>query len=170
LTGPDRDVEVSIRPFVERDFDAIWPIFERIVKKGETYAYDPRTDREGAYDLWIRKPQQTFVVEMDGTIVGTYYIKPNQPGLGSHVCNCGYMVAENARKRGIATKMCLHSQDVARSLGYKAMQFNLVVATNQGAVRLWQRLGFEIMGTLPKAFLHPELGYRDAHVMYKWLG
>jgi ribosomal protein S18 acetylase RimI-like enzyme len=160
---------LHIRPFVNADFDAVWSIFESIVSTGETYAYDPSTDREGAYEYWIKKPEQTFVAELDGVIVGTYYLKPNQPALGAHVCNCGYMVAEAARGQGVATAMCLHSQRMATSLGYKAMQFNLVVSTNDQAVRLWQELGYEIVGTIPRAFHHRELGYIDAHVMYKWL-
>ncbi len=160
---------LKIRPFVDADFDAVWSIFKSIVSKGATYAYDPSTDRQGAYELWIEKPQQTFVAELDGEIVGTYYIKPNQPSLGAHVCNCGYMVAETARGQGVATAMCLHSQEIARSLGFKAMQFNLVVSTNEKAVRLWQKLGYEIVGTLPGAFDHKAHGHVDAHVMYKWL-
>ncbi|MDF1499608.1 MAG: GNAT family N-acetyltransferase [Anaerolineales bacterium] len=160
---------VHIRPYEDADFDAIWLIFESIVSKGETYAYDPDTDRAGAFDLWIKKPQQTFVANVGGEILGTYYIKPNQPGLGAHVCNCGYMVAEPARGQGIATTMCLHSQEIARSLGYQAMQFNLVVSTNEGAVRLWLKLGYEIVGTIPDGFNHVRHGLVDAFVMYKRL-
>lgn len=160
---------VHIRPYEDADLDSVWLIFESIVSKGETYAYDPATDRAGAFDLWIKKPQQTFVADVSGTILGTYYIKPNQPGLGAHVCNCGYMVAEPARGQGIATAMCLHSQEIARSLGYQAMQFNLVVSTNEGAVRLWQKLGYEIVGTIPGGFNHVRHGFVDAFVMYKRL-
>ena len=109
------------------------------------------------------------MAEEDGQIIGTYYLKKNQPGAGSHVCNCGYMVPAVAQGRGVATAMCLHSQQVAVELGYKAMQFNLVVATNTVAVTLWQKLGFQVVGRLPKAFHHPVHGYVDALVMYKWL-
>lgn len=158
-----------IRPFADEDFDAVWSIFESIVSKGETYAYDPSTDRGGAYELWIKKPEQTYVAVLDGEIVGTYYLKANQPSLGAHVCNCGYMVAEPARGQGVATALCMHSQQIARSLGYKAMQFNLVVSTNERAVRLWQKLGYQIVGTIPRAFRHRALGYVEAYVMYKWL-
>ena len=104
-----------------------------------------------------------------GMLLGTYYIKPNQPGLGAHVCNCGYIVAAAVRGQGIASRLCEHSQEEARRLGFRAMQFNLVVSTNTGAVRLWQTLGFPIVGTLPGAFNHPRLGYVDAYVMYKQL-
>lgn len=161
---------MDIREANEIDFDQIWPIFHEIVSAGDTYSIDRNTRREEALNLWLRKPQKTFVVEDRGEILGTYYIKANHPGPGSHVCNCGYMVASRARGRGIATAMCEHSQQIARALGYKAMQYNLVVSTNTVAIDLWKRLGFEIVGRLPKAFAHPVRGYVDAFVMYKWLG
>ena len=118
----------------------------------------------------MQLPRKTFVAEDEGELLGTYYIKTNQQGPGSHVCNCGYMVSSAARGRGIATAMCQHSQIVAIELGYQAMQFNFVASTNEGAVRLWRKLGFEIVGRLPGAFKHPSIGYVDALVMYKWLG
>jgi ribosomal protein S18 acetylase RimI-like enzyme len=110
------------------------------------------------------------VAEREGEILGTYYLKTNQAGGGAHVCNAGYMVAEAARGQGIARAMCVHSQDEARELGYLAMQFNFVVETNRGAIALWQSLGFETVGHLPRAFRHPQAGLVDARVMYKWLG
>ena len=159
-----------IREATEQDFAGIWPIFQEIVRAGETYAYPRDTSQDEARQLWLHVPRQTFVVEEDGRILATYYIKTNQAGPGSHVCNCGYMVAASARGRGMATKMCEHSQQVAVELGYQAMQFNFVASTNEGAVRLWQKLGFEIVGRLPQAFQHPRQGFVDALVMYKWLG
>jgi L-amino acid N-acyltransferase YncA len=159
----------SIRAATERDFDAIWPIFRDIVAAGDTYAYPRDTTREQALDIWLRVPRNTFVAELDGRILGTYYIKTNQAGPGDHVCNCGYMVSSAARGRGLATAMCEHSQKMARELGYKAMQFNFVAATNLGALRLWHSLGFDTVGQLPKAFNHPARGYVDALVLYKWL-
>lgn len=114
-------------------------------------------------------PRKTFVAEEKEGILGTCYIKTNQAGPGSHVCNCGYMVASKARGQGLATAMCEHSQKIAIELGYKAMQFNLVATSNEGAVRLWNKLGFDTVGRLPKAFNHPTEGYVDALVMYKWL-
>ena len=159
-----------IREATEADFPGIWPIFQEIVAAGETYAYARDTSPDEARQLWLHYPRQTFVVEEDGRILATYYIKTNQAGPGSHVCNCGYMVAASARGRGLATKMCEHSQQVAVELGYQAMQFNFVASTNEGAVRLWQKLGFEIVGRLPRAFQHPRQGFVDALVMYKWLG
>lgn len=158
-----------IREAAEQDFEAIWPIFREIVAAGETYAYPRDTTKEEALEIWLHTPRQTFVAVADNQILGTYYIKTNQPGPGSHVCNCGYMVSAHARGKGVATAMCEHSQKIAVELGYKAMQFNFVAATNEGAVKLWHKLGFETVGCLPQAFNHPSKGYVDALVMYKWL-
>jgi len=160
---------MNIREAKGEDFDSIWPIFHEIASAGETYAYPRDTTREEAGRLWMRVPRATYVAEEDARLFGTYYIKTNQAGPGSHVCNCGYMVSPAARGRGLATAMCEHSQGVAVGLGYKAMQFNFVASSNEGAVRLWVKLGFEIVGRLPKAFNHPAKGYIDALVMYKWL-
>jgi L-amino acid N-acyltransferase YncA len=160
---------MNIREATEKDFDAIWPIFHEIVSAGETYAYPQDTTKNEALKIWLQAPRKTYVFEDDNKILGTYYIKTNQSGPGSHVCNCGYMVSSKARGKGLATAMCEHSQKVALELGYKAMQFNFVAASNEGAIRLWNKLGFEIVGRLPKAFNHPTKGYVDALVMYKWL-
>jgi L-amino acid N-acyltransferase YncA len=160
---------MHIREATIADFDQIWPIFQSIVAAGETYTYPRETTREQAIRLWLETPRKTFVAEENGEILGTYYIKTNQPGGGDHVCNCGYMVSPAARGRGLASSMCEHSQQIARSLGYLAMQFNFVASTNEGALRLWTKLGFETVGRLPKAFNHPDQGYVDAVVMYKWL-
>jgi ribosomal protein S18 acetylase RimI-like enzyme len=162
-------IELRIREATEQDFDGIWPILHETVAAGETYAYPRDLDRGQAEEIWLRAPMRTYVVEDNGEILGTYYLKTNQAGPGAHVCNCGYMVSSIARGRGLATAMCEHSQKVARELGYKAMQFNFVVSTNEGAIRLWEKLGFETAGRLPKAFHHPVLGYVDALIMYKWL-
>ena len=161
---------MNIREATENDFDAIWPIFNEIVSIGETYAYPKETTKSEALKIWIQLPRKTYVVEDNNQILGTYYIKTNQAGPGDHVCNCGYMVSSKARGRGLATAMCEHSQNMATELGYKAMQFNFVAASNEGAVRLWKKLGFETVGRLPRAFNHPDQGYIDALVMYKWLG
>jgi L-amino acid N-acyltransferase YncA len=160
---------MKIRLAEKQDHEAIWHIFHDIVSRGETYAFAPDTTREQALEVWVKKPTATYVAEVRGKVAGTYYIKPNQPALGAHVCNCGYMVALHHRGGGIATAMCEHSQSQARQLGFKAMQFNLVVSTNSDAVRLWQKLGFHIVGTLPRAFSHRAQGLVDAYVMYKWL-
>jgi L-amino acid N-acyltransferase YncA len=158
-----------IREATAGDFEKIWPIFHEVVAAGDTYAYDRDTSKAEAYRQWIETPEKTFVAVEDEKVLGTYYIKTNHPGPGSHVCNCGYMVSGDARGRGLATSMCEHSQSVALEMGFKAMQFNLVVETNEGAARLWRKLGFEIVGTIPKAFDHAGLGYVGAYVMFKWL-
>ena len=162
-------MKMNIREAIEKDFDEIWPIFHEIVSAGDTYGYAVDTTKEQALDIWIKTPVETFVVEEDNNILGTYFLKSNQAGPGSHVCNCGFMVSSKARGRGLATAMCEHSQEIAKELGYQAMQFNFVVSSNEGAVKLWEKLGFEIVGRLPKAFNHPARGYVDALVMYKWL-
>ena len=146
---------MKIREITENDFENIWPIFEEIVHAGETYAYPRDIKKDAAKQLWIEYSSKTFVFEDENGILGTYYIKTNQSGPGQHVCNCGYMVSSKARGQGIASKMCEHSQLMAKKLGYKAMQFNFVASTNDIAVQLWDKLGFETVGRLPKAFLHP---------------
>ncbi|MCC7218935.1 MAG: GNAT family N-acetyltransferase [Burkholderiales bacterium] len=160
---------MGIREATREDFARIWPIFREVAAAGETYAYPRDVTREQAAALWMDVPRKTFVFEEDGEVLGTYYIKTNHAGPGDHVCNCGYMVAAAARGRGLATAMCEHSQQVARALGYRAMQFNLVASSNEGAVRLWSKLGFATVGRLPGAFHHPSRGHVDALVMYKWL-
>lgn len=160
---------MNLRRAERSDFAQIWPFFREIAAAGETYAYPRDINEAQAAVLWIDAPRETWVAEDGGQILGSYYLKTNQAGPGDHVCNCGYMVSSAARGRGLATAMCEHSQARARALGYKAMQFNFVASSNEGAVRLWTRLGFETVGRLPKAFHHPALGYVDALVMYKWL-
>lgn len=160
---------MSIREACEQDWAAIWPIFREIVRAGETYAFDPQMSKAEGQQLWMVAPRKTYVYDSGGQILGTYFLKSNFAGPGSHVCNCGYMVSAQARGRGLATRFCEHSQQVALALGYKAMQFNYVASTNEAAVRLWQRLGFHVVGRLPGAVNHPSKGLVDALVMYKWL-
>lgn len=160
---------MNIREATSNDWNSIWPIFREVVSAGETYAYEIDTTMEQAFKIWIEAPRKTYVFEEEGEVLGTYYLKTNQAGPGNHVCNCGYMVSSKARGKGLATSMCVHSQEVALELGYKAMQFNFVASSNEGAVRLWVKLGYEIVGRLPKAFNHPNKGYVDALVMYKWI-
>jgi ribosomal protein S18 acetylase RimI-like enzyme len=161
--------KMLIREAALSDWDDIWPIFEEVVSAGDTYAYPSDTNKQEAEIIWLSKPRKTFVVEEEGKIFGTYYLKTNQDGPGGHVCNCGYMVSSSARGKGLATTMCEHSLNEARNLGYKAMQFNFVASSNEGAVRLWNKLGFDTVGRLPRAFRHPMHGLVDALVMYKWL-
>ncbi len=160
---------MNIREATNEDFDRIWPIFHEIVAAGETYGFPRDTTKGQAFGIWLEAPRKTFVCEEGGKILGTYFIKSNQGGPGDHVCNCGYMVGSAARGRNVGRAMCEHSQEVARQLGYKAMQFNFVASTNEVAVRLWTKLGFAVVGHLPGAFRHPEKGFVDALVMYKWL-
>lgn len=158
-----------IREANEEEFEGIWPIFQEVVSAGDTYGYPQHTTKAEGKRLWMDVPRKTFIAEFEREILGTYYIKTNQSGPGSHVCNCGYMVPASARGQGVATAMCEHSQKIAVELGYAAMQFNFVASSNEGAIRLWQRMGFETVGRLTRAFNHPTRGYIDALVMYKWL-
>ena len=158
---------LNIRIAADADFESIWRIFHDIVSAGDTYPFSPDTDRAAAYKIWMQTPMATYVAERDHHIVGTYYIKANMPGLGSHVCNAGYMVLKAAHSKGIGRAMCAHSLGEATGLGFKAMQYNLVVSTNAGAVRLWEQMGFKKIGHLPRAFDHCELGLVDAWGMYK---
>lgn len=159
---------INIRRLTEYDWPAVWQIIEPVLRAGETYAFPSDITEKEAYKVWVSLPKATYVaVSQDNDVVGTYYIKPNQPGSGAHICNCGYIVAENARGQGIASEMCEHSQQEALAQGFRAMQFNLVVSTNVGAIRLWKKLGFKIIGTVPQAFHHPTQGYVDAYIMYK---
>jgi L-amino acid N-acyltransferase YncA len=160
---------MNIRLATQKDWETIWPIFHEIVKLGDTYAFDKNTTKNQAEKIWLDTPKQTYICEDETGILGTYYLKTNQAGPGDHVCNCGYMVSWKARGKGIATRMCEHSQKMAAQLGYKAMQFNFVASSNERAIRIWKKLGFDIVGRLPKAFNHPKNGYMDALVMFKWL-
>jgi L-amino acid N-acyltransferase YncA len=160
----------AIQRFVDADWPQIWQILEPVFRLGETYAFPPDITEAEARKAWVEIPKATYVAkDSSGLVIGTYYLKPNQPGPGSHVCNCGYVVSDGARGQGVATLMCLHSQQEAVRLGFRAMQYNLVVSTNDGAVRLWKKLGFDVVGTLPGAFRHPRMGFVDAFVMFKRL-
>lgn len=161
---------IIIRPAQPSDFEELWPILQEIFQTGETYAFYPQISRSDAERAWIEIPAATYLAEKDGRIVGSYYLKPNQPGLGAHVCGAGYVVASHARRQGIARKLCEHSIQEARQLKFSAMQFNLVVSTNRGAIKLWKEMGFQVAGTLPGAFRHQTLGLVDALVMYQWIG
>lgn len=160
---------MDIRPAAEPDHAAVLKIIAPVLQAGETYAVDRDLSDREMLDYWFMPAHSVFVAEAAGTIFGTYYLMANQRGGGAHVANCGYMVGPDAQGKGVAAQMCMHSQDLAISLGFRAIQFNHVVSTNNRAVALWQRLGFEIVGTLPKAFLHPAHGYVDSYVMFKTL-
>ena len=158
---------LSIREAREADDPAIWRILEPVIRDGTTYALPSDMTEKDGLRYWRAPDHEVFVADLQGELVGTYFMRPNQSGAGAHVANCGYVTAPWAVGRGIARAMCTHSLDHARSRGYRAMQFNFVVSTNERAVRLWQDLGFEIVGRLPGAFLHPRHGYVDALVMYR---
>ena len=151
------------------DRDAIWLILEPLIRVGEVFTLDRGMGRDAALSYWFSEGHEVFVAEDHGVVVGSYYLRANQRGGGSHVANCGYMTASAATGKGVARTMCEHSLERSRSRGFKAMQFNFVIESNERAVRLWQSCGFAIVGRLPKAFLHPQLGYVDALVMYREL-
>jgi len=158
-----------IRQSEPRDDDAIWRILEPTFRAGETYPVPRDISRAGALAYWHTPGHAVFVAEDAGTIVGTYYLRANNRGGGAHVANCGYVVAPDAFGRGVAQAMCAHSLGEAKSRGFSAIQFNFVIASNERAVRLWQRMGFAIAGRLPGAFQHPRLGLVDAYVMLRSL-
>ena len=155
-----------IRPATSQDANSIWTILEPIIRAGETYTLPRGISHEQALAYWFEPSHEVFVAEENGSAIGTYFLCANQAGGGSHVANCGYITAPWATRRGVARAMCAHSLERARARGFKAMQFNFVVSTNERAVRLWRSFGFEIVGRLPGAFHHPTHGYVDAYVMY----
>ena len=160
-------MEINVRPATHFDDDAIWDIFHAVIASGDTYAFDPQMSQQDALAYWFRPDTHTYVAEIDSKIVGTYILKPNQPALGNHVANASFMVSPAARGLGIGKRMGEHCLIEARRLGFRAMQFNFVVSTNMAAVRLWQQLGFRIIGTLPGAFRHSQHGFVDAHIMFR---
>ncbi|MBT2772961.1 GNAT family N-acetyltransferase [Halomonas sp. ISL-60] len=161
---------LAFSPMTDDDFVVFWPTFQAIVAAQETYAFDPDISFEAARQLWCKMPAASVVAkDENGQVLGAYYLKANAAGPGDHVCNCGYMVTPAARGKGVARAMCEHSQQQARELGFLAMQYNAVVATNDVAVALWQKLGFNIVGTVPNAYRHARLGLVDTYVMHKTL-
>ena len=157
---------LHIRQATAVDNDPIWDIFHSVVVRGDTYAFDPSIGRKEALEYWLHPSNWCYVVEHEGKVAGTYILRANQPSLGAHVANAGFMVSPSARGLGVGRGMGEHSLREARRLGFRAMQFNFVVSTNEPAVQLWQQLGFKIVGTLPGAFRHLEKGYVDAYVMF----
>jgi RimJ/RimL family protein N-acetyltransferase len=158
---------LNIRVATSADEEAVWSIIEPILRAGETYALPRDWSRSDALLFWFSMDHEVFVVEDDTGVIGTYYLHANQRGGGAHVANCGYITAPHAGGRGVATAMCDHSLTQAAARGFRAMQFNFVVSTNDRAIRLWQRFGFNVVGTIPQAFKHPVLGFVDALVMHR---
>jgi ribosomal protein S18 acetylase RimI-like enzyme len=158
---------ILIRPALAEDRPKIWGILEPVIRAGETYALPRDMTEAAALGYWMAPAMETFAAVADGEIIGTYYIRSNQPGGGAHVANCGYVTAQHQAGRGVAGAMCEHSLEIARSRGFRAMQFNFVIASNTRAIRLWEKFGFQTIGRLPGAFLHPRLGYTDAIIMFR---
>ena len=158
-----------IRPAVESDFAAMWPIFQRVVRSGTTYVFAAATSRQDAFAYWFGPGIASYVAEDAGRIVGMYKLIPNQRDLGAHVANASFMVDPGYGGKGVGRELGVHCLRTAKEAGYLAMQFNFVVSTNEAAVALWRKLGFSIVGTLPKAFAHWHLGYVDAYVMHRFL-
>lgn len=160
---------LELRAYAPSDAEAVWQMLEPVFRAGDTYAIDADISREAAIAYWTGPERRVFVMSDGARLLGTYYIVRNQKGGGSHVCNCGYITAAEARGRGVARRMLAHSLEIAPSLGFRAMQFNFVVSTNTRAIDTWLRAGFEIVGRLPGAFDHPTQGDVDALVLYKTL-
>ncbi len=159
-----------IRPATDQDAAAIWRILEPMIRAGETYALPRDLTEAEALAYWFSPSNEVFVAVDESGLVGTYVIRPNQQGGGAHVCNCGYVTASWATGKGVARAMCAHSLEYAKTKGYRAMQFNFVVSSNERAVKLWESCGFKTVGRLSEAFLHPRLGFVDALVMSQKLG
>ena len=161
---------LQIRPYEPADWPAVWALLEPVFRAGETFPHDPAIREAEAKLAWVEQNQAVMIaVDGAGALVGTYYLRPNSLALGAHVANAGYVVADHCRRQGIGSRLCQHSLQAARRLGFRAMQFNLVVSTNTAGIRCWRRNGFQVIGTLPGSFRHRQLGYVDALVMIQVL-
>lgn len=158
---------LKITKATEQDFDEIWKIFQPIVQAGGTYVYRPDISREEAVSIWFDKTYDTYLAKLDDKIIGAYVIRPGHRDLGSHISNAAYIITDKYRGNGYGEILGKHSITQAQKLGYKAMQFNYVVSTNKVAINLWRKLGFSIVGTIPRAYNHPKLGYVDIHIMHR---
>jgi len=161
--------ELTIRPLQRAEFDKVWPMFRAIVRAGKTYSYDPATTREEAEAIWCAPEKTPFIAEVDGQPVGTFYLRPNQLGLGNHIANGGFMVVPDQVGKGYGTEMAKRMVAEARQAGYHGMQFNFVVEDNDHSLRIWQKLGFEIVGRVPDAFRHAEKGLMAVYILYRKL-
>lgn len=160
---------IKIRKVKDTDFEAIWEIFHQVVKRGDTFAFDPKSNKEDCRTLWMSPLVHTYVAELNSKILGTYILRKNQPGLGGHVANAAYMVHPEAHGQGIGKVMGNHSIKQTKKLGFSALQFNFVVSTNIVAIQLWLKLGFKIVGTVPKAFNHQKLAFVDVYIMHRFV-
>ena len=161
--------KIKITPATSADEERIWALLQPVFSAGDTYAVDPLIDRDAAIAYWMEADKTAFILRVEGQAVGTYYIRPNQPGGGAHICNCGFITASSARGKGVARRMLDHALIEAKQQGYRAMQFNFVLASNQRALAIWQRNGFATIGRIPQAFLHPKQGYVDALILHRSL-
>lgn len=160
---------IPIRRYTEKDGDELWRILEPVIERGDSFAYESDASKTEVLAEWCAPGKEVFVAEAEGRIAGSYHLKPNQPGRGSHIANASYVVSPEIRRRGIGRALGEHSLRTAREMGFRAMQFNLVVKSNERAVRLWQSLGFGIIGEIPEAFRHREQGLTNAYIMYRKL-
>ncbi len=160
---------VEIRKASEADKSGVWAIIKEVIAGGDTYVFAPDTPETEMLDYWFSPEKYNYVAVLEGEIVGTYWLKANQPGLGSHVGNAAYMVAPSAKGKRIGRLMAEHSLDEARGLGFESMQFNFVVKSNEVAVNLWKSIGFEVIGEIPDAFHHRTNGPTNAYIMYRRL-
>jgi len=160
---------IHIRKSNSTDANEIWEILKAIIQEGDSFAFSPQSTRDEMLDYWFSSSKFTYTAMLDGKIVGTFFIQDNQPGLGSHIANAGYATSPKAYGQGIGKQMGIFSLEEARRLGYKAMQFNIVVKTNERAVKLWENIGFKIIGEIPEAFEHRFLGLVNAYIMYQKL-
>lgn len=164
------ELSVEFREADGSDWEAIWPIVNSTLRAGDTYPYSPETTEAEGRVIWFGRNEPTrvvYVAESGGEVAATAYLKPNQPGLGDHVANAGWMVNDSFRGRGLGRAFATYVLDEARRLGYRGMQFNAVVATNEGAITLWKSMGFEVVGRVPNAFRHPDEGLVPILVMYR---
>ena len=161
--------KIKITPATSADEERIWALLQPVFSAGDTYAVDPLIDRDAAIAYGMEADKTAFILRVEGQAVGTYYIRPNQPGGGAHICNCGFITAPSARGKGVARRMLDHALIEAKQQGYRAMQFNFVLASNQRALAIWQRNGFATIGRIPQAFLHPKQGYVDALILHRSL-
>jgi len=159
----------EIRKATPADNDVIWEIIRQVISTGDTYVFDPNSSREKMLAFWCGEGRHTYVAVSDDKIVGSFVLRDNQPDLGSHIANGAYMVLPSASGYGIGKTMGVYSIEEAKRLGYKAMQFNIVIKSNERAVKLWQSLGFEIIGEIPEAFNHKQNGLTNAYIMYRKL-
>jgi ribosomal protein S18 acetylase RimI-like enzyme len=159
----------DIRKAEESDKPAIWQIIKAVIAGGDTYVFSPDATEDEMMAYWFTPDKHNYVAVADGEVVGTFWLRANQPGLGAHVGNAAYMVSPNAHGKGVGKQMALWSLDEARRLGFTAMQFNFVVKSNTVAVNLWKNIGFEIIGEIPDAFDHAKNGMTNAYIMYRKL-